>query len=81
MIYCKYYLNSFIKVWCSFQVINVTHVRNLLLFFKSLAAITPGTINDFWEIPWRRDVTAEEIKEATSIRIVSYCGNEKVTGK
>jgi hypothetical protein len=43
--------------------------------------MTPGTINDFREIPWRRDVTAEEIKEATSIRIVPYCGNEKVTAK
>jgi hypothetical protein len=43
--------------------------------------MTPGTLKDFREIPWRRNFTAEEIKEATSIRIVPYCGNEKVNRK
>ena len=44
-----------------------------------IAAITPCSKNTFRSVPWRTDITANEIRNATSINIVPYCGDEKVS--
>ena len=43
-----------------------------------VAAMTPTIRTASRKFSWRTDVTADEIRNATAIRIIDYTGNETV---